>query len=65
MHWASGRSWRHCVAGTRRIAWWVATVLALLWLWTGIAYHWLAFAAINRAAWVFGALFVAEATLLV
>jgi hypothetical protein len=43
----------------------VAAVLALLWLWTGIAYHWLALAAINRAAWVFGALFVAEAALLV
>jgi hypothetical protein len=43
----------------------VAAVLALLWLWTGIAYHWLAFAAVNRAAWVFGALFVAEAVLLV
>jgi len=42
-----------------------AAVLALLWLSTGIAYHWLAFAAINRAAWVFGALFVAEAAPLV
>lgn len=43
----------------------VAAVLALMWLWTAIAYHWLAFAAINDAAWVFGALFVAEAALLV
>lgn len=43
----------------------VAAMLALMWLWTGIAYHWLAFAAINDAAWVFGALFVAEAALLV
>lgn len=42
----------------------VAAVLALLWLWTGIAYHWLAFAAVNRAAWAFGGLFVAEAALL-
>jgi hypothetical protein len=38
-------------------------VLALFWGWTGIAYHWLFFAAINKAAWLFGALFVAEALL--
>jgi hypothetical protein len=43
----------------------VAAALALMWLWTGIAYHWLAFVAINDAAWAFGALFVAEAALLV
>jgi hypothetical protein len=43
----------------------VASVLALMWLWTGVAYHWLAFAAIDRAAWAFGAFFVVEAALLV
>lgn len=43
----------------------VATVvLALFWAGAGIAYYWLAFAAINRAAWLFGALFVVEAPLL-
>jgi hypothetical protein len=41
-----------------------AMVLTSFWAWTGIAYHWLAFAAINKAAWLFGALFVVEAALL-
>jgi Family of unknown function (DUF6064) len=41
-----------------------AAVLALFWGWAGVAYHWLAFSAINRAAWLFGAFFVAEAILL-
>ncbi|MCF8477177.1 MAG: DUF6064 family protein [Pseudolabrys sp.] len=43
----------------------VAVVLAAFWLWTGIAYHWLAFTAINKAAWAFGALFVAQGALLI
>jgi len=30
----------------------VSGVLAAMWLWTGIAYHWFHFAAINNAAWV-------------
>ncbi|MHB1123870.1 MAG: DUF6064 family protein [Ramlibacter sp.] len=34
--------------------------LALMWLWTGIAYHWLHFAAINPVAIGFGLLFVAQ-----
>lgn len=42
----------------------VVSVLALFWGWTGVAYHWLAFAAINQAAWLFGALFIIEAALL-
>ena len=42
-----------------------AAVLAIFWLWTGVAYHWLAFTPINKAAWIFGALFVAEAALLI
>lgn len=37
--------------------------LGLMWLWTGIAYHWLQFTAINRAAWAFGALFVFQGLL--
>lgn len=43
---------------------WVALGLSVLWLWTGVGYHWLQFAAINRAAWGFGTLFVAEGVLL-
>jgi hypothetical protein len=42
----------------------VAAILALMWAWTGIAYHIGFFSAINRAAWVFGALFAAQALLL-
>ena len=30
---------------------WVSAILALLWTWTGVAYHWAFFAVINRAAW--------------
>lgn len=41
----------------------IAVVLALLWLWMGVVYHLLFFAAINPAAYVFGALFVFEALL--
>jgi hypothetical protein len=42
----------------------VTAGLALMWLWTGVAYHWAFFTAINRAAWAFGALFVLQAALL-
>ena len=38
--------------------------LAAMWLWTGIGYHWMFFADINKAAWLFGALFVAQGLLL-
>lgn len=34
--------------------------LGAMWLWTGVAYHWLYFASINRAALFFGALFVLQ-----
>lgn len=37
--------------------------LALMWLWTGIAYHWLHFAPVNPAAIGFGLLFVAQGLL--
>ena len=36
-----------------------------MWLWMGVVYHWLYFTLINPAAWFFGALFVAQAGLLV
>ena len=43
---------------------WVAAGLALMWLWTGIAYHVLHFAEINKAAFLFGALFAIQGLLL-
>ena len=38
----------------------IAGILAAMWLWTGIAYHGIFFAKINRAAYLFGALFVIQ-----
>ncbi|MEJ8826971.1 DUF6064 family protein [Variovorax humicola] len=38
--------------------------LALMWVWTGIAYHWFYFSSINRAGFVFGALFVLQGVIL-
>ncbi len=38
----------------------IAAGLAAMWIWTGVAYHWLYFSAINQAAWGFGALFVLQ-----
>lgn len=40
---------------------WVAGILAFLWGWMGIAYHWLFFTDINPAAWGFGTFFVLQA----
>jgi hypothetical protein len=42
----------------------VASLVAALWLWTGIVYHAMFFARVNPAAFVFAALFVAQALLL-
>jgi hypothetical protein len=38
----------------------IAVILAAMWLWTGIAYHALFFSAINKAAYLFAALFVVQ-----
>jgi hypothetical protein len=38
----------------------VAGALGVMWIWTGVAYHWLFFAPINPAALLFGALFVVQ-----
>lgn len=38
----------------------IAGGLAAMWLWTGVAYHWLYFSSINNAALLFGALFVLQ-----
>lgn len=43
----------------------ISAILAILWLWTGLFYHMVYFARINPAAYVFGALFVAQAALFV
>jgi hypothetical protein len=42
---------------------WVSGVLAALWLWMGMVYHFAFFASINPAARVFGAAFVAQSVL--
>lgn len=42
----------------------VMVILGFLWLWAGIAYHFLFFARVNPAAWLFGALFVIEGGML-
>jgi len=39
----------------------VSIVLAGLWAWTGIVYHWIFFTRINGAAWLFGAIWLAGA----
>jgi hypothetical protein len=41
----------------------VLAALALMWMWTGIAYHVLHFAEINRSAYAFGGAFIVEAVL--
>jgi hypothetical protein len=42
----------------------IGSVLAVLWLWMGVEYHWRFFRSINPAATVFAALFVTEGALL-
>lgn len=42
----------------------VAIILAGLWAWCGVVYHWMYFARVNPAAWLFGLLFLAAAVLL-
>jgi hypothetical protein len=42
----------------------IAGVLALMWLWNGVCYHWLAFTPINPAAKVFAVVFVIQSALL-
>ena len=42
----------------------IATVLAFLWCWMAVAYHFAFFASINRAALLFGSVFLCEALLL-
>lgn len=51
------------VRGTPLAGRMVLVVLAALWAWMAICYHWLFFTRINPAAWLFGALFGAQAWL--
>lgn len=43
----------------------VSGILAVMWLWVGIAYHWAFFASINPAAKLFGAFFVLQGLIFV
>lgn len=43
----------------------IATGLAAMWLWTGVAYHGMNFSAISNGAWGFAALFVAQGMLFI
>ena len=38
----------------------ISAILGAMWLWTGVAYHGLFFATINKAAFAFGAVFVVQ-----
>lgn len=38
----------------------ITAVLSTMWMWTGVAYHGIWFSAINKAAYVFAALFIVE-----
>lgn len=40
-------------------------ILAFLWAWIGVMYHWMHFTSINNAAWLFGAFFVVQALIFV
>ncbi len=42
---------------------WISALLAVHWVWSGVAYHALFFTRINPAAWLFAALFVIQAVL--
>lgn len=42
-----------------------ASIVAMMWAWTGVAYHGIFFSTINGAAYLFGAIFVAQAFLFI
>lgn len=42
----------------------ISTVIAVLWLWMGLAYHFMFFASINKAAIIFGSLKIIEALMI-
>ena len=47
---------------TPRSSRWISGLLAVLWAWTGVVYHWGFFASINTAAYLFGSVFLLQAT---
>src|SRR5688500_3665210 len=50
----------------KRIAWTdriINSILTFFWLWMGIVYHLLFFTTINRAAYLFGSIFIVQAIL--
>lgn len=38
----------------------ISTILSFLWLWMGIVYHIIYFTTINKAAWLFGGIFIIQ-----
>ena len=50
--------------GSERAGRAVCAILAFLWIWMGVAYHWLFFADINPAARLFAGIFVVEGGML-
>jgi hypothetical protein len=48
-------------SGTTRF---ISGILAFFWLWIGVVYHFIFFTTINKAAYVFGAMFILQAVLL-
>lgn len=50
-----------CIWSTRIIS----LTLSLFWLWMGVAYHFLFFSKINRAAWLFGAIFIVQSLIFI
>lgn len=58
---AAGAAIATIIGAPPALAWRVVSlVIAIMWTWTGIAYHWMHFAAINPAARGFAAVFVAH-----
>jgi Family of unknown function (DUF6064) len=51
------------VRGTSSAARVVSGILAILWLWMAVVYHWAFFTSINRAAVLFGVLFMGQGIL--
>ncbi len=43
----------------------ISAILALFWLWMGIVYHFAFFSQINKAAYVFGIIFIIQALLII
>lgn len=52
------------ILGGRRLALWPVLLLAVLWDWMGVVYHWGYFARINPVAYAFGAAFVVQSAML-